>query len=116
MTSTQEQFADFAQRGQETLIKAVQDWADTAQTYTRTFVEAQPELPAARDIVNNVFDFAEQLLRSQRDFATSLVAAGTEVAEATRVATEQASQRAAAAAQRAVDEVRAAATGVTAQN
>ena len=86
MTSTQEQLADFAQRGQETLIKAVQDWADTAQAYTRTFVEAQPELPAAKDVVNNVFDFAEQLLRSQRELATSLVAAGVEVVEETRAA------------------------------
>ena len=116
MTSTQEQFADFAQRGQETLIKAVQDWADTAQAYTRTFVEAQPELPAAKDVVNNVFDFAEQLLRSQRELATSLVAAGVEVVEATRAAGEQASQQAAAAAQRAVDEAKSAAARVTSQN
>jgi len=116
MTSTQEQFADFAQRGQETLIKAVQDWTDTAQAYTRTFVEAQPELPAAKDVVNNVFDFAEQLLRSQRELATSLVAASVEVVDATRVAGEQASQQAAAAAQRAVAEAKAAAARVTSQN
>jgi len=115
MTSTQEQFVDFAQRGQETLIKTVQDWADTAQAYTRSFTEAQPELPAAKDIVNNVFDFAEQLLRSQRELATSLVAAGAEVAEATRVATEQASRQAATAAQRAVDEAKAATARVTNQ-
>src|SRR5882762_639987 len=115
MTSTQEQFVDFAQRGQETLIKTVQDWADTAQAYTRSFTEAQPELPAAKDIVNNVFDFAEQLLRSQRELATSLIAAGAEVAEATRVATEQASRQAATAAQRAVDEAKAATARVTNQ-
>ncbi|HEX4248434.1 MAG TPA: hypothetical protein VH008_11270 [Pseudonocardia sp.] len=116
MTSTQEQFVDFAQRGQETLIKAVREWADTAQAYTRTFAAAQPELPAARDVVNNVFDFAEQVLRSQRELATSLVAAGAEVAEATRAATEQASQQAAAAAQRAVAEAKAATSRVAGQD
>jgi hypothetical protein len=100
MSTAQDQFADFAQRGQQTLINAVKDWTDAAAEYARTVAGAQPELPTARDVVDNVFDFAEQLLRGHRELAANLVAAGTEVAEATRTAAEQAARAAVDAADR----------------
>jgi hypothetical protein len=109
MSTAQEQFTDFAQRGQQTLINTVKDWTDTAAGYARTVAGAQPELPTAGDVVSNVFDFAEQLLRGQRELAANLVAAGTEVAEATRKAAEQATQAATAAVDRVI--ARTGATG-----
>jgi len=75
MTTTQEQFVDFAQRGQETLFKAVGEWVDTAREFASTVAKAQPELPDSQDVVNQVFDLAEQVLRGQRELATNLVAA-----------------------------------------
>ncbi|HEY0578696.1 MAG TPA: hypothetical protein VGD73_31725 [Pseudonocardia sp.] len=76
MTTTQEQFVDIAQRGQETLFKAVGDWVDTAREFATTVTaKAQSELPDSQDVVNQVFDFAEQVLRTQRELATNLVTA-----------------------------------------
>jgi hypothetical protein len=99
MSTAQEQFADFAQRRQQTLISAVKDWTDTAAGYARTVADAQPELPTAREVVDNVYDFAEQLLRGQRELAATLVTAGTEAAEVTRKAAEQVTQAAVAVAE-----------------
>jgi len=76
MTTTQEQFVDFAQRGQQALFNAVGEWVDTAREFASTVTaKAQSELPDGQDAVNQVFDFAEQLLRGQREVATNLVAA-----------------------------------------
>ena len=75
MTTTQEQFVDFALRGQETLFKAFGEWVDTTRGFATTVAKAQPELPDSQNVVNQVFDFAEQVLRGQRELATNLVAA-----------------------------------------
>jgi len=97
MSTTQEQFADIAQRGQEALIKTATGWVDGLREYiataTSTITGAQADLPDGRDLVNSAvdgaFDVAEQLLRSQRELAATLLGAGAEVADATRKAAAQ---------------------------
>jgi hypothetical protein len=101
MSITQQQFADLTERGHETLAKAIKTWADTAQVYTTTLSRASTALPQPQEVLNDVFDFAERLIKAQREFATVLLAAGTELTESTRKATETA---AAAAVRRASDE------------
>jgi flagellar hook-basal body complex protein FliE len=100
MSITQQQFADLTERGHETLAKAIKTWADTAQEYTTTLSRASTALPQPQEVLNDVFDFAERLIKAQREFATVLLAAGTELTESTRKATETA----AAAVRRASDE------------
>jgi DNA-binding MarR family transcriptional regulator len=100
MTTAQQQFVDLTERGQEALAKAIKTWADTAQEYTATLSQASTALPQPQDVLNDVFDFAERLIKAQRDFATTLLAVGAEVTESTRRATETAT----AAARRAGDE------------
>ena len=43
---------------------------------------AQSGLPSPQQVLDNVFDFAEQLLASQRDFAKHVLAAATEANDA----------------------------------
>ncbi|HTF55275.1 MAG TPA: hypothetical protein VK735_48185 [Pseudonocardia sp.] len=100
MTNAQQQFVDLAERGQETLANVIKTWADTAQEYTATLSRTSTALPQPQDVLNDVFDFAERLIKAQRDFATTLLAVGAQVTESTRRATETAT----AAARKAGDE------------
>jgi gas vesicle protein len=108
MTTAQEQFTDVTQRGQETFTKAFESWTETVQDYTANIRNGQYGLPTAENLVNDVFDFATEILRAQREIATSLVSAGSKVSEATRKVTEQATTEAQAAAEKVTDQVKAA--------
>jgi flagellar biosynthesis/type III secretory pathway protein FliH len=102
VTSSQEQLADVARQSQEAFTSALQVWSDTMQNFTRSLTGAQSSLPDAQALVDIVFDFAEQLLATQRQIAKSLLAANVQVAEAvsdqttrtTRSVTEQATDTA----------------------
>jgi hypothetical protein len=83
MTTATDQLVDIAKKGQEAVTSAVLTWADNAQTFATGLTAGQPKLPDAQEIVKNLFDFAEQILTTQRDFAQSLVAVGAKATEAT---------------------------------
>jgi hypothetical protein len=91
--TSQEPFADVARQSREAFTNALQVWSDTMQTFTRSLAGGgQSRLPDAQALVDNVFDFAEQLLETQRQFTKSLLAASAQAAEAVSDQTTRATQ------------------------
>ncbi|WP_214370722.1 hypothetical protein [Pseudonocardia sp. H11422] len=87
MTAPTEQFVQIAHRSQEAVTAAVRSWADTLQTYADSLTGTKPQLPDLYTAVDTTFDLAAQLLTHQREYAKSLLAAGS---QATEAVTEQA--------------------------
>ena len=73
----QEQTLSSIRQSQQAVVDAVRAWANAAEST----VPESPSLPFASDlptpkqIVHTSFDFAEQLLKAQREFAESVLAA-----------------------------------------
>lgn len=86
MTAPTDQFADVAKRSQEAVSAVVRNWSDVLQSWTGAFA-AGPKLPDAQAVVDQYFDFAQQVLDNQRAFAQTILTAGTHAAESV---TEQA--------------------------
>jgi hypothetical protein len=83
----QGQILDAVRKGQETVVDAVKAWADTVQAITPSLpaVPAVPftdRLPKPGELVASAYDFAEQLLASQRKFAEDVLEATTPVLSA----------------------------------
>jgi hypothetical protein len=85
---------EFAQNAQEQTIKSLQQTqkavVDAARTWATAVEKTLPETPALpfaeqfptpAEIVKTSFDFAERLLKVQREFAESLVSAIAPVTE-----------------------------------
>jgi len=98
-TTTQETVVDITQRNQETVAKALADWTESMQDYRGSLIKAVPSLPSVREMANTYFNFAEALLRTGREFVTSLLTAAADSIEATKSASEKASRDATKAAQ-----------------
>lgn len=75
MTTPQEQFTDLTRRGQEAVTVAMQTWAENMQRLAGTVPIDTATVPSAEEVVDNVFNFAEQMLSTQREFTKSLLAA-----------------------------------------
>ena len=97
MSTAQDQFADFTQRGSAAAVAAVTTWLDTARAYTSGLTSPERSGAGAREAVNTAYDLAEQLVKAQREFATSLVAECTEAGQLARAAAEQSTEMAVAA-------------------
>jgi hypothetical protein len=82
MTAPQDQFTDVARRSQEAITTAMQTWSENVQSMIAGGASDQSPRPNPEQIVDNVFDFAEQLLASQREFAKRVLAAGTTATDA----------------------------------
>jgi topoisomerase IA-like protein len=108
MTTAQDQLADLTERGQKAFAKAFESWTERVQDYSANFRNGHYGLPTADNLVNDVFDFAEEVLRAQREVATSLLSAGSKVSEATKKVTEQAAAEAQAAVEKVTEEVKSA--------
>jgi hypothetical protein len=83
MTSIQEPFLDAMRQSQQAVLNAFESWTKTVQS---TFGQATPGSPVTgtvdpSEVVDSVFDFAEKLLESQRQFAKNLMAASVSAAE-----------------------------------
>lgn len=91
VTAIQDQFLGLVRDGQETVVKAVQSWADTVTNAAPRngdlpfadlpfadfpFADAYPQ-PA--EAVDQAFAFSEQLLVTQREFAKNVWAAAQPV-------------------------------------
>ncbi len=74
MTTSQETMTDAARRGQEAITSALQIWAESFQKLMPT---SDTRLRGAVEVVDNMFDFAEQMLVTQREFTKSMLAATT---------------------------------------
>lgn len=82
MTATQDQFTQVAREGQEAITTAMRTWTENVESMMGSGTPAQSGLPSPQQVLDNVFDFAEQLLASQREFATRVLAAGMEANDA----------------------------------
>jgi hypothetical protein len=75
----QEEFLNTIRKSQETVIDALKSWAETIQSLTPKLpafeVPGTDKLPKPEELVANAYDFAEQLLHSQRQFAEEVVKA-----------------------------------------
>ena len=79
--SAQEQTLKSIRETQQAVVEAVRTWADAVEK-TVPAVPAMPfaeELPSPTEIVHTSFEFAEQLLKAQREFAENVLAAASPV-------------------------------------
>lgn len=89
MTTSHETMTDAARRGQEAFTSALRIWADGATA----------RLHGAVDVVDIMFDFADRLLASQREFTKMFLAmTGPAVTKPRSVAAERAAEDVPAAA------------------
>ena len=75
----QDQFLSTVRKSQEIALDAIKTMVDTVQSITPKIpsvsVPFADRLPKPQDVVANGYDFAEQLLSSQRKFADEVVKA-----------------------------------------
>ena len=76
----QDQILDTIRKSQETVVDAIKTWADSIQAITPSLpavpgVPFADKLPKPGELVTSAYDFAEQLLASQRKFAEDVIAA-----------------------------------------
>ena len=108
-----EQFNEIATRTQESVNTAVRTWADALQSVADGFTGERPALPDANVFVDKYFDFAQQVLNSQRQFAHTVLSAGSQAAQ-TMNAVESTTEKATAATRAAGEKT--AATARAAKN
>lgn len=87
MTTSQETMTEAARRGQEAITSALQIWTDSVQQFVPV---SDTKLRGAVEAVDNMFDFAEQMLVTQREFTKSILAATTSAATKAASATKEA--------------------------
>ncbi|MGD0923892.1 MAG: hypothetical protein ABR926_01705 [Streptosporangiaceae bacterium] len=66
-------------KSQDAVVDAIKRWAETVQSITPSMpiLPYTSQLPKPEEFVANAYDFAEQLLASQREFAVSVLHATT---------------------------------------
>lgn len=89
----QEQTLDVVRKTQDAAVDAVTTWTETANKVTTQLpdfakgyeipglAEFTKQFPTAAEIIDSYFDFAQQILTSQREFAHRIVAATKRAAE-----------------------------------
>ena len=82
MATIPEQYADLIKQGQEASLAAIETW-------TRTFQQVFGQLPTSgligpEQVIDQVYDFAGNVLSAQRDFSKQLLATSTAAAEKVR--------------------------------
>jgi len=87
-TATQElqaQFLDSIRKSQDAVVDALRTWAEAVHSLTPSLpVSAVPfadKLPKPKDLVEDAFDFAAQLLAAQRKFAEDVLQITTSVVD-----------------------------------
>jgi hypothetical protein len=77
---------DTIRKSQEAVTDAIRTWADAVQSITPSLptpsVPLADKLPKPGELVSNAYDFAEQLLATQRKFAEDVIAATAPVLSA----------------------------------
>jgi hypothetical protein len=75
----QDEILKNVQKSQEAVIDAIKTWTGNVQSITPKLPAANlplaDKLPKPQDLVANAYDFAEQLLASQRKFAEDMLKA-----------------------------------------
>jgi hypothetical protein len=79
MGQVQEEILSTVRKSQAAVVEAIQTWASAVQSITPTLPDVNvpfaEKLPKPQDLVANAYDFAEQLLASQRKFAEDVLSA-----------------------------------------
>ena len=70
----QGQTLDAVRNTQDAVVEAVTAWTETAHKLPG-YARFTKQFPAATEVIDSNFDFAQQILTSQRDFAARIVAA-----------------------------------------
>ena len=74
MSSPTEQYTESLKKSQEAVLEAIQAWTNSAQS---AFSAPAASLAGQRNpdqVIDQVFDFAEQMLAVQRQFAKNMAA------------------------------------------
>ena len=75
----QDEILTTVRKGQESVIDAIKTWVETVQSLTPKVpavdVPFAGQLPKPEEVVASAYDFAEQLLASQRRFAEEVLKA-----------------------------------------
>jgi plasmid maintenance system antidote protein VapI len=75
----QEEILKTVRNSQSAVIEAIQTWARTVQSITPALPDVNvpfaDKLPKPQELISNAYDFAEQLLASQRKFAEEVLKA-----------------------------------------
>jgi hypothetical protein len=75
----QDEILSTVRKSQAAVVEAIETWAAAVQSITPSLPELNvpfaDKLPRPQDLVSGAYDFAEQLLASQRAFAENVVAA-----------------------------------------
>jgi len=87
-TATQElqaQILDSIRKSQDAVVDALKTWADAVHSVTPSLpvstVPFADKLPKPKDLVEDAFDFAAQLLAAQRKFAEDVLQITTSVVD-----------------------------------
>jgi hypothetical protein len=83
--TSQEQFLATVRQSQEAVVEAVGAWAKAVEGLipSTPSTPGAEELPKPQAVMENAFDFAQQLLDAQREFARNVIAAAAPVLEKT---------------------------------
>jgi hypothetical protein len=81
--ASQEQILATVRQSQEAVVEAVAAWAKAVEGLVPSVppMPGTEELPKPQAVIENAFDFAQQLLDAQRDFSRNLLSAASPVIE-----------------------------------
>ena len=82
MTTVQEQYAELIKQSQDASIAAIETWNRAIQQAFGQLPTAAPINP--EQVIDQVYDFAGQVLSAQRDLAKQVLATGTAATEKVR--------------------------------
>lgn len=81
ITALEDQVLETVKQTQDAVLKAVQTWAEAGKNIVPELppLPFSDQLPAASEIVENAFAFADRLLKAQREFANAVLEAAKPV-------------------------------------
>jgi hypothetical protein len=84
--ASQEQFISAVRQSQQAVLEAVAAWTKAVEEITPPLpaVAGLEKLPKPEAVVDNAFDFAQQLLDTQREFTKNIIAASSPALEKTQ--------------------------------
>ena len=74
MSSPTEQYTESLKKSQQAVLDAIEAWTKSAQSAFSVPAVGLPAQQSPDQIIDQVFDFAEQMLAVQRQFAKNLAA------------------------------------------
>jgi hypothetical protein len=78
MTTPQEQYLESLRNGQQAVVQAMEAWTKSAQKAFGGSETGSAGTVSADAIIDQVFDFAEQMLAMQRRFAKAVASSAAE--------------------------------------